>query len=1285
MCAETLSGREETLSPEDLEQAEKLPELRLKQILRSEEPVAEGQNVGRRTETVIPWNDYTIVMVEGKDEIQVYDREGKKIEDFLSGKTNFRINWEEVKNKTGKCNIVHNEKISGYNEREDICIGDLPQKIRVVVDNYLKNKDWIGIVEMVGIKFLFEGLSYLEVIKDGKYIVFFDRKGEYIAFCTQGESGKNLFPRNWERFDVSTCLEKKIPEDLKAYFEQKEKYFKLNKEKKSKGVKKLNERYLAIISDDKIVFIRSDDSEYKPVYTDNLLGKKQIFADPNNPDIIYFHATNNPRELYKLDTKGDPASWQVEAMPFNKNFAPATARDLKIDPTDNFYVYQEEDNLVVLEKDTLKAIKKFSGLYSATFDSYGNIRAIDKDGHLVILETNFAEIGKKIEEKKAANLAQGLDISNLFQPGVKIKVGAKEEEEDYEYLKMLKSQLEGKFREQLDTVTGLEQLPVIKEAFDKLRVELLNKGLKEKAVSFITDGIREIIQEKEKELIIMEANNVIARVQSKFDSGLSVSAISSIRDDLAKIDPYETLLEGDVKNKWQEIKIKFTEQSSELFRQRGAEIIKDVEGLIKGTEEELKRFTSKSQMDDWLEYRYPMLRSNLGSLMRGCPVEANDAYQAIAKVNNKLRDLANSYEEKFKNEYAKIREKAVERVEALTDSLKLDINGFLDRLREKGFTDRVMAERYIQNSEAKKTIEGDIIILSTQNPEASRELKRYLQVGLSNILATIERGAQVQVEETGQQMVMFGETAFPMWEAKVKEREKRQMELIFEEDLKSHGPGVEARYIQGDLVIYIKNSDGTKTKVNLWGDREDMEELRLGLKEGLPPSYLYADEFKKVKKGYTDWLKDEKSKLHTQFEEQREGLRKLRKQKQSLGENYQAKFDQAMKEYMKFYTDNYLGIYRRLDRLKQEPDIEHTNGKGYVPQWQSHWVVDSKTEHDLERMAEAFKMQLDLQEGLLDLKGHAGSGKDVLIKMFCAMDRRPYFAIDCTKWTTEFELSEDIVLEAEGGASRTVKVPSTVLNGITTPGAMVYFNEFTAMPEQAQIFLHALMDEKRSLTLKTSSGKEVRVLPTVLLAASENPDYPGTFKPQFATRSRMVSLDIGYPSLTRKPEKGDANPNPLYDASEALRIARGVDSLADLTYEANLEHNEFVKMWDKYVNGLENGVPDPNSTQKFDIDTILTLVQFANKLREDFTKIFEKSREARQALPVTQPLTGRELRRCAYDLSKMTPEEKATANSEEIARGLLKKYFLTHFDKTEDRTKIEAAMKGWTSKKRVRV
>ena len=624
-----------------------------------------------------------------------------------------------------------------------------------------------------------------------------------------------------------------------------------------------------------------------------------------------------------------------------------------------------------------------------------------------------------------------------------------------------------------------------------------------------------------------------------------------------------------------------------------------------------------------------------------------------------------------------------------------DVDGLIERLRTKGFTSRTAAEQYLSSSEAKKTLETEIAGLAGDNPDLAKELERGLKVRISNTLTEIERGALTQVAETGQQMVMFGDTAFPKWEAKVKEKVERKIDVTFEEDSKTHGPGVKAGDILGDISISIRTSTGKVEKVRLYEGWQDENEWRLGLLtyrgESIPPSYLTAKEFKDIRKEYGDWSQGEKSNLRRELQEKRDALKEIYSRRQKVGERtpevdsvWQEEYKAKLQEYATFAAEHHIPLLRRIDHIKAEPDVEYTNGKGFVPEWQSHWVMDPQTENDLEKMAEAFKMQLDLQEGILNLQGHAGTGKDVRMKMFAALTHRPYFAIDCSKWTTEFELSQDVSLDVKDGASVTVRDDSAVLAGIQTPGAIVYFNEFRNMPQQAQVFLHALADEKRGLTLKTSGGKFVKALPNVLLASSENPGYPETFEPQFATKSRRVSLEVGYPPLTRKPDAGDKNPNAPYDASEALRIARGVDSLADLTYEASLERNEYVKIWDKYINGIDNGAPEPTGTQKFDIDASLALVQFANNLRENFIKIFEKSREARNALPVSQPITGRELRRAAYALSKMTPEEKATANPEGVARDLLNKYFLTHIDKKEDQDKIRTAMSTWTSKKRVR-
>ena len=1258
------------------EQQELLPELELVELLKSEKPINDIENQKLKIEAVCPWYNYTIVTLEGSNEILVFDEGAHKIEDFKKPQNikDINVDWgsRTMRTKVGRSEIGSSS--NAY--RRDV--SDLPLELRILANEKLKGVTFFTLEVQQSQKF-----SPDDMIVLGKYIILLSRKGTFFAFETQSENGIILAPRDWKRIDPVMPY----PPELTKYGEKIVGEY--------DGYKQLNEKYSAFITDVGINIIKNEETKGTPLFSDNTPSiEKNITVDPTNPNIVYYCQSSNPRNIRKIDLSTEPNTWGVISAELPQKYESVSG--LQLDPSGNFFLFYSKEDLVMITKDGLEEVKRIPNLSHVNFDAAGKIRAVDKDGYLVIYEPNFGELIQEMDKHRIAKLAQGIKIVDIFESAASQKVLDQERAEGFEYLETLRTGYEQQFAEVLTRVTTPDGVQQLRQSFNKLAEVLKQQGLKPSEVTFIISGLEGPIEAKEKEFAFKATQEVLTFVRTTLSNGLSINSISEARAEMERIRATEALLEGGLLQEVHEVTLELEQKSLDFFRQRGGEIIKDIHGLIERTKTDLEGFTSKSQMDDWLEFRYPQLKSRLGSLAKDVPLEADEAYRTIVAARADLQTIASTFEEKFKREYAKVREMASERIGATVDILAQDVNGLVERLRSKGFTDRKMAEQYLTSSEARKTLENEITGLSGDNPDVARELERGLKVKISNALTEIERGSLTRVVETGQQMIMFGETTFPKWEAKVKEKVERRVDLTFEEDTKTHGPGIKAEDILGDVSISIRTSTGKVEKIRLYEEWQDENEWRLGLLtyrgESIPPSYLSAKEFKNVRKEYGDWSQGDKSSLKKELQEKRDMLKEVYLKRQKIGERtsdiddiWQGEYRVKLQEYATFVAKNHISLLRHIDQIKSEPEVEYTNGKGFIPEWQSHWVMDRQTESDLEEMAKALKMQLDLQEGLVNLKGHAGTGKDVRIKMFSSLTNRPYFGIDGTKWTTEFELSEDVMLESKDGASQTVKVPSAVLNGITTPGAIVYFNEFNAMPEQAQIFLHALMDEKRSLTLKTSSGKTIRALPSVLLVGSMNPGYPGTFDPQFATRSRMVSLEIGYPPLTRNVDVGDKNPNAPYDSSEALRIARGVDSLVDLTYEASLDRNEFVKMWDKYINGIDNGAPEPTGTQKFDIDVSLALVQFANSLRENFIKIFEKSREARNALPVSQPITGRELRRAAYSLSKMTPEEKVTANPESVARDLLDRYFLTHIDKKEDQDKIRTAMNTWTSKKRVRV
>ncbi len=189
-----------------------------------------------------------------------------------------------------------------------------------------------------------------------------------------------------------------------------------------------------------------------------------------------------------------------------------------------------------------------------------------------------------------------------------------------------------------------------------------------------------------------------------------------------------------------------------------------------------------------------------------------------------------------------------------------------------------------------------------------------------------------------------------------------------------------------------------------------------------------------------------------------------------------------------------------------------------------------------------------------------------------------------------------------------------------------------------------------------------------------NPGYEGTYDPQYATKSRLIEMHIPYPNLYKNPD----DPSSGYSASEALKIARGVDSLMDFTLD-----DTFESIWDYEVNqiGEEQKL---TQAQRFDLRVVLALVQFSNKLREEFIKEFEGDMD--DHLPVTQPITLREMRNCAGFLSMMSDSEKTGSNWDEVAKDLIKTFFSVHIYSKTDRDQINTTMDAqYTSKTHVAV
>lgn len=1281
-----------------------LPKLKLTEASRSPKPIIEIKGMSMSPDKIITiqtYGEYTIVLATDSKEIQILDEKRRKVEGLQTTQTMI-VDWPALaKGKSGKESNLYiatdpDKLVDMEQKKRAMSIWNLSSRAYNVARALIGSIDSSNreveiskqVVRMPTISWQIDTARYMKdktttIIGNG-YIIFYQvymGNINFIAFQTKNPKGTEVDPKNWIRFDSVDSATSNLGQN--AIAEPVEHFQKL----KFDYTQQLGNGFCVIVNKEDLTVSESREKYKNVEFTDKLSSiLNNVCEDPKNKGIIYYCSSDNSRSIFRLDTNKDKSTWQTEVLDIPQEYK--NILNLQLDSTGSFFTFQSNEGFVILAKDTLQEMQKVPKLYGGKLDDQERIRGIDEKGHLVVYDINFQEVTQELRSRRNAQIAKGL-ISDLFKQEATADVAVKNDQ--FRRLEEAKKVFELEFNTQLQDVRALEGIPTVSDALIKLRTRLQEKGLQPAEIEFITQGIQDSIGGKQRELAAPIIAQGLTDLNGKLSGNLTLVLLSEAKADLAKLKSLEGFVDAETRAKIITLEKQFSQQSDELYRRESPEIERYGRDILEREIKRLEQIVSKPDFDDWQDHTLPQQLKRIGTLINDYPPDGPpETLEQLMAFGKQLRDMNREYEIKFKEKYAEVRQKGSEIMDARIGLMKVDMNSFADRLRAKGFKDRMQAEAYVSSSEALGILRSEIAVLAEQNPDKARELDRTLKVQIANIMFEIERGGLTTIAETGQQMERFGNTLFPIWEGKVHEKTKRQFSLAFIADKKSMG--VTPDKILGDIGIKEINSRGKIQDTRLYQGMRDEDKYRLGSAVSnkgifLSSSYITQAEFREIVKDYADWNKGDASNLRRDFKVRVEAIKDWHKRKQEIGrgdltaEGWETKYKELLNEYAKFSAEKHILIFNRIDNLKKAPETAFANGKGAVEEWKDYWVRDKTTERDLEEMAQISKMQLKQQRGMLGIRGYPGTGKDVRVSMFSFRTNRPYFPTDCSRWDTPYEFSEDIVLESVDGASQTVHVPSIVLNGITTPGAIVYFNELHALTEPAQIFLHALTDAKRRITLKTSSGRVVKALDSVILMASMNPQVKDPLEP--ALRDRIVFMDVDYPPLYREKDPADPNPNPPIDASEALRIAREVDSLSDLTIESNMDRNEFVRMWDKYINGIDNGASNPSKVQEFDMNVILAIVQFSNKLRENFVAFKSgRSQIASKALPVSLPATGRPLGDCADGLSSIPDEQKITGKPEAVARNLLERWFLRKMDNIEDREKIKTAMATWTSSKR---
>lgn len=1138
-----------------------------------------------------------------------------------------------------------------------------------------------------------------QVITGNDFILFYDAENTiFVAYNIVDSQGQPQQPPNWKRFDIKDDYLDNLPESISKQVANL-------REGTAKGVKyiKPHHGFNFIVYEDRITAVKIGNPVSQEEFSDNSpsVGTpsvgENVCIDPQDPQVIYYCSPGKTTEISKLRMEGDPSTWKTERLPIQKYYPQISS--LQLDPSGSFFMFETGNEVVLLEKTSLQEVKTLP-FKKAIFDKQGKIRGIDQQGRFVVIESNLEQVASEFRKRAVAQKAAGIKVQDLFEASQQAEVEEVTTGVDTEALLPTRLTFEANFLQRLTRAQNLGEVNKNVEILQTLKNQLASRGFNEAQVAFLTQGMAEAINLRQRVFATHEAGTLLGNLNPQITQGLvSTATIPNLQKQLDRLHDISDLLDPNSRTAIIRLTQRFQHQMGELYQRQTAPIREELSNMAVAVRSRLDEMQSRGELADWREDSLPMIREKLAVLANNCPIEAVEVQDQINKTRREVDRLADAYKEKFDKSYHEVREKAVEVIAERTAIVAGNIDTFVAGLAERKFPTVQAAKEHIVRSSKegeKFQLEKEVETLQRQNPEGAAELGRALKVKIANLYAEITRASKVKVVESGQQMEPFGpngEVLFPIWEHKVKTQEaaqKRQFNFVFIPDEKTKGPGITLDKIYGDVGVMFIDSKGKLQKVRLFEGNPSEDMWRYGqfikAKNGIPHTYMSQREFVELKKEL-EGLGKSNLPLSVELNQRKAAFvahLQTRPKDQATSPQWQAEFDGLISSYRQFVTEHSTALMylSRFEKIKRSPEIEYANGKGFVPDMESHWVIDEDTEKYLATMATHFDTQRTLKEGLLMLKGHAGTGKDVLVKIFCARTKRMYFGFDCSKWTTDEDMTQVILLDASEGATKTIKVPSAVLNAIQSPGAVLYFNEFNAMPEDTQIFLHSLFDEKRAMTLKTESGKVIKADSSVLYVASMNPGYKGTSPIQIATRSRMVEMEIDYPPLLGKNKPGDTNPNPPYSPSEALRVARGVSSLEDLT----LDEDEFIKVWDHYINLIDNGAPTLTPIQTYDLEVILALVQFSNQLREEFIKSFEKgSSVATAPLPVDLPVTGREMRRAAYALSIVPEQDKAlqTVNPDARSRALLDTYFLCHFDKASVKDKIRTAMLQWKSKKRL--
>jgi hypothetical protein len=941
------------------------------------------------------------------------------------------------------------------------------------------------------------------------------------------------------------------------------------------------------------------------------------------------------------------------------------------------------------------------GFQPVHFHSMERVDGISPDGHLVTLELGIHQVANEMarrdrlisaaiaeqEHKAAATRLKDLDLGEMMTEGQVVIAEARAEQltNNRDHLDTFQSRVTEQVRETLAKMTSLEEIEV-------LSVERMRKNLAAQAklsagdMDYVMKGAIELIHEKRREFIEPRVLEILDAVEAATER-LTIDNIPRIREQIKQLRAFVGEVSGAIAGRIEGASLAFTAKGRSVYKDQEAEVRDDINDVVRNAAGFLEDIEDIITYRTWYADDFPDLIARVNAFISGCPDDNHDLKKHLREKKDELISLAEKKDRELTEHYAEIRHKAEGNTVALKNAILSRFTAILERFRRADYPDRRSAERAMLADPVHTDIMRELRTLGERDTQMGKAVRRTILSEKATLLDEVElRAGAPAVDDSGRQMVTLGSMQVAINVMSLEEEAKpNRVSLVFIPDKSSRGPGIKAKDWQGWLGLRVAHPDGKTEEIKLGESlgststgtsASDWDTGMLAMKGvDMEPIYMTAAEAKKIIRevGKTARSKNQLDALKTEHDKLMEAVSEAVKATEitdAAGKRTGRKPDRtgvdaaltALGEFRNGKFTHVLGAMRRAERPDSVEDM-----MGRIPDWNSYWTRDAFTEYWLGELAETFQMQQDSGKGLAMLAGHAGTGKDVLVQMYCHLTNRPYFAFNATRWTRESDLYVSLELQVEDGSVVTHKIPSVIIQGMQVPGAVVYVNEFNAMPEAAQLALHSLFDGKRTAYL--TDGTEIKAAEGVVFAGSMNPGYKGTNEPNLATMSRIKFLRVGYPPLVVAGPASSGR--KVYSSSEACRVARSVDSLSDLTFG---RHNAFSRQWDAQINSL----PNPNAQEdgvltkeeEYDMEVVFGLIKYTDVLRTYFDRIMKGKSDGRQAAKqnsISQPVTMRSLASCAWYLSNRVPVDVKSGNwsdreIKDMVVMLLEKFYLDKLD-----------------------